>query len=56
MILLDDLTPKEYWPPEWHGRTDPIRKFWLKDLRIAATEIRVTAKSAVIFATRIQWL
>ncbi|MEH2373055.1 O-methyltransferase [Nostoc sp.] len=19
-ILLDDLTPEEYWPPEWHGR------------------------------------
>ncbi|MEH2240441.1 O-methyltransferase [Nostoc sp.] len=53
-ILLDDLTPEEYWPPEWHGRTDPIREFWLKDARIAATEIRVTAKNSVILATRIQ--
>lgn len=53
-ILLDDLTPEEYWPPEWHGRTDPIREFWLKDPRIAATEIRVTAKNSVILATRIQ--
>ncbi|QLE58561.1 O-methyltransferase [Nostoc sp. TCL26-01] len=53
-ILLDDLTPEEYWPPEWQGRSDPIREFWLKDTRIIATEIRVTAKSAVILATRIQ--
>ncbi|MEH1946706.1 MAG: class I SAM-dependent methyltransferase [Nostoc sp.] len=53
-ILLDDLTPEEYWPPEWHGRTDPIREFWLKDPRIAATEIRVAAKNSVILATRIQ--
>lgn len=54
LILLDDLTPEEYWPPEWHGRTDPIREFWLKDPRIAAIEIRVTARNSVILATRIQ--
>lgn len=54
LILLDDLTPEEYWPPEWQGRTDPIREFWLKDPRVAATEIRVTAKNSVILATRIQ--
>ena len=54
LIVLDDLTPEEYWPPEWQGQTDPIREFWLKDPRIAATEIRVTAKNAVIIATRIQ--
>ncbi|MBN3942818.1 class I SAM-dependent methyltransferase [Nostoc sp. NMS9] len=53
-ILLDDLTPEEYWPPQWHGRTDQIREFWLKDPRIAATEIPVTAKNSVILATRIQ--
>jgi predicted O-methyltransferase YrrM len=53
LIVLDDLTPEEYCPPEWQGRTDPVREFWLKDSRIAATEIRVTAKNAVILATRI---
>ncbi|MCW5317031.1 hypothetical protein GTQ43_25385 [Nostoc sp. KVJ3] len=53
-ILLDDLTPEEHWPPEWHGRTDPIREFWLKDPRITATEIRVTVKNSVILGTRIQ--
>ncbi|MCC5636931.1 class I SAM-dependent methyltransferase [Nostoc sp. CHAB 5844] len=52
-ILLDDLTPEEYWPPEWQGRTDPLREFWLNDPSIAATEIRVTAKNAVILVTRI---
>ncbi|MFL9461314.1 O-methyltransferase [Tolypothrix campylonemoides VB511288_2] len=54
LILLDDLTPEEYWPSQWQGRTDPIREFWLKDPHIAATEIRVTAKNSVILATRTQ--
>ncbi|WP_445634361.1 O-methyltransferase [Nostoc sp. DSM 114161] len=53
LIILDDLTPEEYWPPEWQGRTDPVREFWLKDPHIIATEIRVTARHAVILATRI---
>ncbi|MBD2615337.1 class I SAM-dependent methyltransferase [Nostoc punctiforme FACHB-252] len=53
LIILDDLTPEEYWPPEWQGRIDTVREFWLKDPRIIATEIRVTARHAVILATRI---
>ncbi|MFN6541393.1 MAG: O-methyltransferase [Nostoc sp. EkiNYC01] len=53
LIIIDDLTPEEYWPPEWQGRIDPLREFWLKDPHIIATEIRVTARHAVILATRI---
>jgi predicted O-methyltransferase YrrM len=52
LILLDDLTPEEHWPPAWRGRPDPVREFWLHDPRLAATELRVTATSAVILATR----
>lgn len=52
-LVLDDLTPEEYWPPEWRGKPDPVRDFWLNDSRVAATEIRVTATHAVILATRI---
>lgn len=54
LLVLDDLTPEEYWPPEWQGQPDPVRIFWLNDRRVAATEIRVTATSAVILATRVQ--
>lgn len=53
LILLDDLTPEEHWPPEWRGQTDPVRAFWLHDPRLAATELRVTATSAVILASRL---
>jgi hypothetical protein len=53
MLVLDDLTPEELWPAEWQGRRDLTREFWLNDPRVQATEIRVTAESAVILAVRI---
>lgn len=52
LILLDDPTPEEHWPPEWRGQPDPVRDFWLHDPRLAATELRVSATSAVILAVR----
>lgn len=53
LIVLDDLTPEDQWPPEWRGRPDPLRAFWLNDARLAATEIYVTPASNVILATRL---
>lgn len=52
MVILDDLTPQEMWPPEWAGKPDIVRDFWLNDPRLAAIEIRTTPSSAVILATR----
>lgn len=54
MIVLDDLTPEDQWPPEWRGEPDPVREFWLNDPRLAATEIMVSPDMAVILATRVQ--
>lgn len=54
VIVLDDLTPEEYWPEEWQGQVDVTRQFWLTTTRVVATEIRVTERHAVIIATRIQ--
>lgn len=51
LIVLDDLTPEEHWPPEWRGTIDPVREFWLNDPRLVATELLVTPRSAVILAT-----
>jgi predicted O-methyltransferase YrrM len=51
-ILLDDLTPMEQWPAEWHGQPDPVRDFWLNDPRLYAIELRPTATTAVILASR----
>jgi predicted O-methyltransferase YrrM len=53
LLVLDDLTPREHWPPNWRSRPDPVRDYWLNDPRVAATEIRVTPTSAVILAARI---
>lgn len=53
LLVLDDLTPEEQWPAEWQGRRDLTRDFWLNEPSVHATEIRVTATSAVILAVRI---
>jgi len=53
LVVLDDLTPVEYWPPEWQGRPDVVRDFWLNDAGLRATEIRTTSRTAAILATRI---
>lgn len=52
--MTDEITSIPLLVQEWQGRTDPIREFLLKDPHVIATEIRVTAKNAVILATRIQ--
>jgi len=53
LVVLDDLTPEEDWPPAWHGRPDPVREFWLDDARVSATEMLTTPRTAAILATRI---
>jgi predicted O-methyltransferase YrrM len=53
LLVLDDLTPEDQWPPEWLGRADRVRAWWLNESRLAATEIRVTPSAAVILATRV---
>jgi len=52
LVVLDDLTPEEYWPPEWRGQPDVVRAFWLNDARLMATEVRTTVRTAAILATR----
>ena len=53
MILIDDLTPIEYWPEEWKGKTDKVREYWLSHPQLQAVELRVTQKNCVIVATKI---
>ena len=53
MVVMDDLTPEEYWPQEWYGRPDPVREFWLNDARLNAVEVLTTPRTMVILATRI---
>jgi hypothetical protein len=51
LFVLDDLTPVEHWPAEWHGRPDALRDMWLSDARLCATELLLTPTSASIVAT-----
>lgn len=50
VVVLDDLTPEDQWPPEWRGKPDPVRDFWLNDPRLHATEVLLTPTSAAILA------
>lgn len=58
LIVLDDLIPEAEWPPEWRGKPDPTREFWLNDPRVHAGEILLSPNgrlaSGVIFASRIE--
>ena len=54
LVVLDDLTPPELWPPEWRGRVDPVRESWLKHDLVVATELQVTPEHCVILATRVR--
>ena len=54
MILIDDLTPIEYWPEEWKGKTDKVREYWLSHPYLQAVELRVTPKNSVIVATKVR--
>lgn len=53
MVVLDDLTPEEYWPEEWRGKPDLLRDYWLYQPRLRAVEIRLAQRSAAIIAARV---
>ncbi|BFH62924.1 O-methyltransferase [Paenibacillus azoreducens] len=54
LLLIDDLTPEEYWPDEWKGRPDPVRDYWLNHPKMFANEILLTQREACIIATKIE--
>lgn len=54
LLLLDDLTPEEFWPDEWKGKPDPLREYWLNHPGWAAQEIMLTPKEACILAVKLE--
>jgi predicted O-methyltransferase YrrM len=52
VVVLDDFTPCEMWPPVTYGRVDTLREQWLTDERFTAVEVMVAADASVILATR----
>ena len=52
ILVLDDLTPIEFWPKDWKGRPDPVREAWLNHPVLASTEIRTSLENSAILACR----
>jgi predicted O-methyltransferase YrrM len=52
VVVLDDFTPCESWPPVYGGRVDTLREEWLVDDRFTTVEVMVAADTSVIIATK----
>lgn len=52
IVVLDDFTPCESWPPIFDGRVDILRELWLSDERFAAAEVMVAPDASAVVATR----
>ena len=52
IVVLDDCTPCELWPPVTGGRVDSLREAWLTDERFTAVDVMVAPDASTIVATR----
>lgn len=52
LVVLDDFTPCEIWPPVSYGRVDTLREQWLTDDRFTAVEVMVAPDASVVLATK----
>jgi predicted O-methyltransferase YrrM len=52
IVVLDDFTPCEQWPPITYGRVDTLRERWLTDERFTTVEVMVASDASTLIATR----
>ncbi len=52
VVVLDDFTPCESWPPVHAGRVDVLREQWLIDERFTTAEVLVAQDTSVLIATK----
>jgi predicted O-methyltransferase YrrM len=52
IVVMDDFTPCEVWPPITAGRVDVLRETWLSDDRFTAVEVMVAPDASALIATR----
>jgi predicted O-methyltransferase YrrM len=52
VVVLDDFTPCESWPPIFSGRVDTLREQWLTDERFTTVEVMVALDASVLIATK----
>ena len=52
IVVLDDFTPCELWPPITGGRVDTLREQWLTDERFTSVEVMVASDASTLIATK----
>lgn len=52
VVVLDDFTPCDSWPPVSGGRVDALRERWLTDERFTAVELMVACDTSALLATK----
>jgi predicted O-methyltransferase YrrM len=52
IVVLDDFTPCEMWPPISYGRVDTLREEWLTDERFTCVEVMIAPDASALIATR----
>ncbi len=52
LVVLDDFTPCDSWPPLSAGRVDRLRESWLSDERFTAVELMVASDTSALVATK----
>lgn len=52
IVVMDDFTPCEMWPPITRGRVDVLRETWLTDDRFTAVEVMVAPDACALIATK----
>lgn len=52
IVVLDDFTPCEGWPPVTGGRVDTLREQWLTDDRFTTVEVLVASDASTLIATK----
>ena len=52
IVVLDDFTPCESWPPIAYGRVDVLREQWLTDERFTTAEVMVAPDASTLIATK----
>ena len=53
IVVMDDFTPSDGWPPQFRGHPDDLRIAWLTDPRFAAVDVRVSPTESAVLATRL---
>jgi predicted O-methyltransferase YrrM len=52
ILVLDDFTPSDSWPPTFEGRVDELRVTYLTDPRLVATAIDLAAGTTAVIGVR----